>query len=191
MLISPSNQTHQAIQWGVAIGAALLAAAFDVRTGRIPNWLTAGVFLAGIAWCAGTGGIAKVGDGLGACALIALPYVLLFLFAGGGAADAKLMGALGVWLGIHNGIALLIAVLAAGAILGIGYAIAKQRLSNVVANISLILLGLKRVVVGRNSWSEATGLIPDSELMLKVPYGLSIFVGVCVAAIGELAWHAW
>lgn len=191
MLIAPSSQSIQGVQWAAVAGISLTAAVFDVRTGRIPNWLTAAAFLAGITWCVCIGGVSKLGDGVGACALIGLPYVLLFLFAGGGAADAKLMGALGVWLGIHNGIVLLIAVLGAGAVLGIGYAIAKQRIANVVANISLILLGLKRVLVGRHNWSEATGLIPDPDVMLKVPYGLSICAGTLIAAVGSLAWHAW
>ena len=60
---------------------------------RIPNWLTGAVFLSGVVWAA-TQGVAAVADGFAGSRCAGLPFVLLFLFAGGGAADVQsLMGA--------------------------------------------------------------------------------------------------
>ena len=87
------------LQWGVVIGTALAAAVCDLRTRRVPNLLTGPIVLAGLAWGIWVGGWAGLADSVAGCLLLAIPYVLLFVFAGGGAGDAKLMGAIGSrWL---------------------------------------------------------------------------------------------
>ena len=55
--------------------------------------------------------------------MLALPFVVLFVLASGGAGDAKMMGAIGTWLGVKGGAIALIAVLLAGAFCGMGYAL--------------------------------------------------------------------
>ena len=52
---------------------------------------------------------------------------MLFVFAGGGAGDAKMMGALGAWLGLANGVVALVAVALSGAVIGLGYALIKGK----------------------------------------------------------------
>jgi prepilin peptidase CpaA len=84
---------------GCAVSAAGLAAASDVLSRRIPNWLTFGTLLLGIVvntWLHGAEG--AVGAVAGAALGIAL---LLPLYALGavGAGDVKLLGALGAVLG--------------------------------------------------------------------------------------------
>ena len=73
---------------------------------------------------------------------MSLPFVFLFIFSGGGAADAKLMGAIGMWLGARNGVVALAAVLLAGAVLGLLYALSKRRLQAVLLNLSLAGFGI-------------------------------------------------
>ena len=84
----------------VALGAILaFAAAWDLATARIPNWLTLSAAAGAVAWHATVGG----GKGLlvSACgwlvgvALLLLPWAL----GGLGAGDAKLMAAVGAFLG--------------------------------------------------------------------------------------------
>ena len=81
----------------------ILAAAWDWRTGRVPNRLTYPAMLLGLVWAALTGaiagGAAGAGDGL-ARAVIAggaglLPFYVIFAAGGLGGGDAKLMGAVG------------------------------------------------------------------------------------------------
>ena len=108
------------IQWGVVIVASLVAALWDVRTRRIPNKLTGSLLVSGIAWHAWVGGLPGVGDSLLGCFVASLPFLVLFLYAGGGAGDAKMMGAVGAWLGLAQGVVALVAVVCAGAIVGLG-----------------------------------------------------------------------
>jgi prepilin signal peptidase PulO-like enzyme (type II secretory pathway) len=95
----PAGITEEALfQWGVVFGTSLAAAIFDLRSKRIPNALTIPLLVAGLVWATWIGGLSGLGNAAAACFLLALPYVFLFLFAKGGAGDAKLMGAIGAWL---------------------------------------------------------------------------------------------
>ena len=170
--------------WAVLISATIVAAVCDVRARRIPNWLNACVFAGGAAWEITTRGWFGLGDGVLACVVLAMPYVLLFLFtpAAGGAADAKLMGAIGMWLGIQSGIQALLWVLLCGAVIGFFYAIAARRGNRLFANLYQMAFGLLGMVSGVCKWEDATNLLPRQERMLPMPYGISILAGVCVTA---------
>lgn len=178
-----STLTNEAVfQWGVVIGASLVAAVSDLRSRRIPNVLTIPVLVAGLVWAAWTRGLPGIADAMGACFLLALPFVLLFLFAGGGAGDAKLMGAIGVWLGLSQGAIALSCVAAAGIALALGRAIMAKRFNSVIKNIfisvyvfivSVICHNFRPVVVKQNVVTGSDGL--------TIPYGVAIFVGVCAA----------
>jgi prepilin peptidase CpaA len=172
------------LQWLAVIGASLIAAITDLRSGRIPNWLTGSVFLAGMIWAWSSSGMSGLGDGFSGALVLAVPYIVLFLMAGGGAADAKLMGAVGAWLGLSNGCAVLLAVCVSGALLGIGYAVIKKQTRGVFCNIVLIWVALTLLITGKRRWNEARNLFPESRSMLCMPYGVAIFMGVCIAAIG-------
>jgi prepilin peptidase CpaA len=84
---------------GCALSAASVAAIIDVRTRRIPNWLTFGTLVLGVvinAWLHGFSGAltAIAGAGLGAALL--LPFYFMRAI---GAGDVKLLAALGALLG--------------------------------------------------------------------------------------------
>ena len=120
MLFSSITDERLAIfQWGVIISASLVSAIWDVRSRRIPNMITFPLLLAGLIWATWHGGLSSLAEAAGACVLLALPYVFLFVFANGGAGDAKLMGAIGAWLGFKQGIIVLCCVATAGIILAI------------------------------------------------------------------------
>jgi len=176
-------------QWGAVLSASLAGAVCDLRTRRIPNALTGPFFLAGAVWEACAHGWAGLGDGMVGCLLMAAPFVALFLFtpAGGGAGDAKLMGALGVWLGRSNGLVALMSVLAAGVVVGVAYAVARKRLRGVTLNLMILIYGILGLAGGRHKWSEAEQVLSSTQAMLPVPYGLSILAGVCLA-MGIAVW---
>ena len=138
------------IQWGVVIGASLVAALIDLRTQRIPNRLTGTVVVGGLVWATWIGGIGGLADSMLASVLLATPYVLLFLFVGGGAGDAKMMAGVGAWLGVSNGLAALVAVTLSGGLLAIGFAFARKRLRPFLANMGRIGNGLALFAVTRN-----------------------------------------
>ena len=176
-----------AIQWGVVIGASLVAAVFDLRTRRIPNALTGPLLVIGLIAAALQAGLSGFFEALGACVLLALPYVLVFLFAHGGAGDAKFMAAIGAWLGLEQGLIALFCVAAAGIVLAMVKAIVKRRL----------LLVLGNVFISAYSFIFA-GYVPkqyrddrkDTDVCqsLTLPYGVAIFAGVCAAGGMVMLW---
>jgi len=86
------------IVWWLAALLGLAASVEDLRTRRIPNWLTLGGAVAGILCAASTGwrglGVALAGAAVGF--LLMLPLNLCGALGGG---DVKLMAAFGTLLG--------------------------------------------------------------------------------------------
>ena len=88
-----------ASQWFGAFALAGAACWFDVRTRRIPNWLTFPAAALGlVAATLAHGGHGTVSSAAGFLVGLAL-FFPLFVLKGLGAGDVKLMGALGAWLG--------------------------------------------------------------------------------------------
>lgn len=179
------------VQWGAVIGASLAAAVCDVRSGRIPNLLTGPALLAGLTWAVWTGGLGGLADAAAGCTMLAAPYVLLFVFVGGGAGDAKLMGAVGAWLGVVNGMVALCSVLFAGVVLAVGSALAKKRLGSLLANLARIAAVLVSFLTVHGRPSGTLGLPMGGQESQTIPYGVAICAGICIAAGGVFAWRAW
>src|SRR5262249_44863562 len=152
---------------------------------RIPNWLTFPLLLAGLIQAVAAGAWAGLADALAAMLLLSFPYIVLYRLRGG-AGDAKLMGALGAWLGLLNGALVLLCVSASGVVLAIAYAALHGYARQALANVRGIAYGLVFAVIGRGKMEDAVRSVPPSESMMQMPYGLVIVVGVCMAAVGVL-----
>ncbi len=182
------------IQWSVVVGASLVAAFVDVKARRIPNWLTGPLAVAGLIAALFLGGWRELGSSAAACVVLALPYVFLFVFCGGGAGDAKMMGAIGAWLGMDAGIRTLAAVAAAGGVLGLLNLATKRQLAaglgRIGASFYVMLIAL---CSGRAGWRiikpdpEQSSEIADRQL--TIPYGIAIFIGVCIGACWVHPWN--
>jgi len=70
----------------------------DIRTQRIPNYLTLGTALTGLSYQALFGGLAGLTDGLLGMGLALLLLLLPYLWGGMGAGDVKALAGLGAWL---------------------------------------------------------------------------------------------
>ena len=171
-----------AIPWGVVIGASLVAAVIDVRTRRIPNRLCGSLFLAGLAWSSWHSGVYGLLEALAAVVLLAFPFVLLFIFASGGAGDAKLTGAIGAWLTFREAAVALVCICIAGGILGLIVAVYKRRLKVVFSNLVIIVFDFMVAALCRAGMLRA---VNSAKAMkgekLTVPYAVAIFIGVSVA----------
>ncbi len=188
LLSSITNERLAVFQWGIVLGASLVAAGCDLRTRRIPNVLTFPLLLVGLIWAIWHGGLLSLAEAAGACILLALPYVFLFVFAHGGAGDAKLMGAIGAWLGLTQGAIVLCCVATAGIVLAIAKAIAQRQakivLTSVFVSVYTFMLSLTGTMRFTSNLADS-GQSGQSD-GLDVPYGVAIFAGV--SAGGVIIW---
>lgn len=173
------NEGPGTVQLAAVLGGATIAAWTDLRSRRIPNLLTLPLAASGLVWATATAGLAGLADSAAACALLAAPFVVLFLVAGGGAGDAKLMGALGAWLGLVHGLIVLVAVTAAGAAVGIAWVIARGRGRALVNN-------LVALVAFRARGADGSPVTP--HVTHAMPYAVAIAVGVYAWMIGLMLW---
>jgi len=177
------NHEQLLLQWGAVIGASLVAAGTDLRDRRIPNALTGPLFLTGLIFAAWVGGWRGLADGALASVILAAPYIVLFLVAGGGAGDAKCMGAIGAWLGVGQGAIVLASVAACGVVFAVACALWRRQARLVLGNLTHMSCGFMAVVFGGASLRALPQSMPDNEGMQKIPYGMSIFIGVAIAAM--------
>ncbi|MEW6745840.1 MAG: prepilin peptidase [Planctomycetota bacterium] len=169
------------LAWGVVAAVALLAALFDIRKRQIPNGLTASLFFTGLAWALQFHGWVGLGESCAAALLLALPYVLLFAFAGGGAGDAKLMAGAGAWLGLADGMLALGGVALFGILLAVVKAITMRQARSVAGNVGWIASSLAATVF---TCGKVRGLAPVArERMTTIPYGIAIFCGILATGV--------
>jgi len=177
-------------QWGAVISAALGAMMYDVDCRRIPNRLTGPVLAAGAIWAAWLAGPAGVADAACGAVIMALPCFMLFVFAGGGAGDVKIMAALGMWLGTVNGLIAMTAVMVAGVAWGIGLVLARRRLSKLLEWARCLALHPLALMFGRGRPGQYAQRWAPTSGAGTMPYAVAIFTGICLAAGGIGLWNA-
>ena len=146
--------------------------------------------MAGLVWWTCTVGLAGLAESVTASLVLALPYVLLFVFAGGGAGDAKLMAALGAWMGFVDGLVVLFCVALAGVLCAIAVSVATQRLQTVLVNVRRIIGTVAVALLITKKLPDGSSLLASPDGMRTMPYGIAVFIGVCTAAGGLFLWHA-
>jgi prepilin peptidase CpaA len=154
-----------------AVASATAGAISDVRAARIPNWLTYGSVLAGLAiraiwgWPAFKGGLIGLLAGGGI-------FFLFFLLGGMGAGDVKLMAAVGAWAGGSRTLTVLVGAAIAGGVLAIGYMIFYRRVGTTLRNVAELV-----------RHHATSGIRPHPQLnvregdALRIPYGLAVAIG--------------
>jgi prepilin peptidase CpaA len=160
-----------------AVVLALEAGWTDLRSRRIPNWLTVPGLLIGVAGSTFLGGwsglkSSLLGAGLGLVLL--LPFVLLRSL---GAGDWKLAGALGAFTGPAVLIDLLLGSVFVAGIMAVALVIYKGRVVQTMRNIGHILTSL---LTFRLPGRQVSLDNPDS---LKIPYGVALAFTVVLYAV--------
>jgi prepilin peptidase CpaA len=148
----------------IAAASASLAAILDLRSRRIPNWLTAGTLLTGVllnVWLTGLGG------GLAALAGAALGLGLLLPFyavRAMGAGDVKLLAAIGSLMGPYALVSVAIYGALAGGAMSVVILLARGRLH----------IALQELLIQHR---------PPTRCGATAPYGVAIASGVYLALV--------
>jgi prepilin peptidase CpaA len=109
------------ILWPVFV-MVMLAAAIDIRTRRIPNWLTLPCLAGGVAVNVGLYGWSGLGQSIAGMALAVLIVGGLCWLRTMGFGDLKLCAAAGAWIGPSSLLFALAIAAMAGGILALAYA---------------------------------------------------------------------
>ena len=155
-----------------ALAVVLIAAVWDLRWRRIPNWLASPALGLAIIWHVAQGTWREAGLGLLLATLIYLP---LWLVGGRGGGDLKLMAALGAWLGPAAWIQIFVLTGVFGGLWALALIIVKRRVVATFKNIAQILRSL---LTGRRPAHRL-----DSQEALSMPHA-------AIVALALLAWLA-
>ena len=154
----------------------IVAAGFDIRYRRIPNWLVFGGTLYGLAYNAISPlyphdiGIlfALKGMAIGLAAL--LPAYLFRVMRAG---DVKLMAMVGAFLGTWATVGAVLATFVAGGVLAIALAVWSGGLGRMLRHVAATSRGaVLTVATGMTGW-----MVHDAPSAGKMPYGIAIAVG--------------
>jgi len=166
-----SNHTTEWLYPAVALACAIAGSVFDVRSRRIPNFITLPGILLGLLLHLVLGGWKQLG--LAALAGLVCGIVFVFWLAGGmGAGDVKLMTAVASIAGMPLVPWLLVLTSLAGGVMAVGLALWRGRLRETVRNVGAIALH-----------HRFEGLTPHPQLnitnarTLRLPYALAVAAG--------------
>jgi prepilin peptidase CpaA len=163
----------------------IIAAIWDIRTRRIPNWLTFPGVLLGVGvntFLFEFSGLKFSLIGLGLALGV---YFVLYLLHAMGAGDVKLMAAVGAALGPASWFVILLLTTIAGAVTGLILVAFKGRLRRTFANIGLILTSLGR---GRAPYKESPELDVNTDQGMRLPHGALIAIATLGFLAAELRW---
>jgi len=163
----------------------IVAALWDIRTRRIPNWLTLSGVVLGVAlntFLFEINGLWFSLKGLGVAFGV---YFVLYLLRAMGAGDVKLMAAVGAAAGPGNWLGILVLTSVAGAVAGLLLVAFKGRFRKTLGNLGIIITSLGR---GRAPYKDTPELDVSSDKALRLPHGALIAIGTLGFLAAALRW---
>jgi prepilin peptidase CpaA len=156
----------------------------DVRTNRIPNYLTLACLLAGLGYQLGFHGWTGLGNGLLGMSL-GFALLIFFYWKGGmGAGDVKALAALGAWLGPRQTLYLFIYMGISGVILIVFFLWWRGLLWDKCRQLWAFLLN--RVLTHAYRAMPPTASTPGPQTE-GIPYALSMALGMAILCWRNLA----
>ena len=169
------------------LGAALVACVggvSDLRSARIPNWLTyCGLIAALLARLILFGWSGFMSGVIGFLAA-GVFFFFLFMVGAMGGGDVKLMSCVGAWAGSSDVLSVLIAAALAGGVLALIYVFFRQGIRQTFWN-----------VVEVTRFRLTSGFAPHPVLnvangtRLRVPFGVAIAMGTLFCAANAIWWR--
>jgi prepilin peptidase CpaA len=154
--------------WELAMVVALVAGFIDLRTRRIPNWLTVGGAAMGIVfqWMAtGPHGFRLAIEGMFLALTCLLPLVLLRAM---GAGDWKLMGAIGAILGPGLMLFVLAGAIFLSGIMAIVMVVRAGKVKETAMNVFVLVQGFLSFGL-----RELPNITLDNPDLMKLPFGVA------------------
>jgi len=159
----------------VLIVMVTVAAIYDIRYRKIPNWLTIGGVLLGFAinFALGPpeGGVLFALLGFGAAFGI---YMVMYVLRATAAADVKLMGAVGALVGWERWFGIYFATAIVGGVMAIALVTARKRFKRTIFNVGFIL---SEIIHGRPAYVRNEELDVRNPKAVRLPHGAVIAVG--------------
>ncbi len=168
---------YHAIAGSALLLLVALAVRSDLVSRRIPNWLTVGCFVAGMALRIPLGGSA-LGWGLAAAGLAFAFGFVFYLIGGLGGGDVKLMAGLATFLELDGLLIGLLVMAGVGGIMAVVTSWRAGKLRSVLTNVWLFVL-----TAGRDSFKGWKGESPMATLAtanaqaVTNPYAVAIGIG--------------
>lgn len=155
-----------------ASACAVFGSFFDVKSRRIPNFVTMPAFLFGLALHLALGGWGQLFTALAAGIICGLVFLVFYIAGGMGAGDVKLIMAVGCLAGLSHVAYLLVLTALCGGAMAVVMALARGRLMETFTNVGALA-----------AHHSHEGLQPHPELnlsnaqTLRLPYALAIAGG--------------
>ena len=157
--------------------AVLCVATFtDLRSRRIPNWLTLPFLAAGIAVSAWMHGWHGVWLSLGGFALGALIFGLMHFMGGMGMGDVKLAAGIGAWIGPEQLLLALVVTGLAGGIMALSWAIFSGFTNELLRGSGELVFGWR----GRGTMAHPEMVLSNPKAR-KMPYAPAIAIGTLIS----------
>jgi len=156
---------------------ALVASYFDVKSRRIPNFITVPAFLFGLFIHLVCGGWQQMLTSLAAGAIGGALFLVFYLAGGMGAGDVKLIMAVGATAGLPHIAYLLVLTVLAGGLMALFLTVVRGRLQQTIMNVGVL-----------TAHHAQQGLQPHPDLnianpqTLRLPYALAI-AGGCILTL--------
>ena len=151
-----------------------VAAAYDIRYRRIPNWLVLAGILAGLAWnssTSGWSGLGRAAEGLGLGFILYFP---LYLIRARGAGDVKLLAAVGAITGPGNCFWIFLLTALLGGVIALVLLMFRGRVRKTFFNVGWIIQDLIHM---RAPYRSSDELDVSTTKGMRLPHGAMIAVG--------------
>ncbi len=164
-----------------ALACALLGATCDVRSRRIPNWLTGTSMALGLVLHWSLQGWMALWTCLLAGVIAGGAFLVFYLGGGMGAGDVKLVAAVSVLAGLSHVGEVLIATTLLGGVFAVVLALSRGRLKPVLVNVVTLVTHH-----GKAGFTPHPELNITNPVTLRLPYGVAIAAGAAVTSWNAL-----
>jgi prepilin peptidase CpaA len=179
--------TYGMLMAAPALALLVWAAAEDLRSRRIPNWLSFSLILGGIGQSVAFGVVSTPTTALlGFLVGFGLTVVLFVLGALGGG-DVKLLAGVGAWFGPHAAVATFAIAAIVGAVMVLSQALAQGRMKVLCRNTAVLAVNLAHVGDVGLDHAKATG---QSCRSVDRPLPYAVPVLIAVAVLVARSWRA-